>query len=1382
MNKNKVIIGSSLGAIALAGLGAKTVTNHLDTISPKVLDTIVDISIKNKKVTENKAAEHTPQNKYLYSGFAFDVVTTTDYANGRNLAYFANKRGVSTTYLRDLNSVSNGNRITDQYGSVYPGTLLFYKAPSDYTAHYKKSQASAKSITTSNWKSKESIYLSKPEVIKQQTAEYMLFSLNESDISINATRLRLKGWAAQTNYTHTTGSNNKSAIAVTNTKNKNTLGGLYQAKNTNINPSSQFIYNANNPSNQSLRCPNTDVYLDRPHSFDYFGGWSSKNLQGCWHEYKQSGFEADVQFQDLFGSNKHNEIYNLWMVQSTGSENNRLFHKKLVARMDTTNTKKIGTDYSGTVHFKGGKSDVVNGKTTVKILPTEDNTLLMRKSLNSSTDLNYGPNGTHNFKAGTYKVVNDGINTSSRTQYFQLEGFGPTAGYNGWTSTVFLDDESSQAQLSFTGWSKAKLNFVESSTGNKIQPTEEHTLQSNGSKWSIKKEDYAVLREKGSKMSWKMDNSTSNRDFTKEFQYNTVPTQETYRYTRNYDVTVNYINANTGKVIHSKTESIPYNSSKTFSYNELGATSGDFVTYSGDKKQYKFASTLSNYSSEFSKVGLPSNVNNQRTQTRTYNSSNLASGVQEVNFYYYEPQEYTVNHVRLDSNEKMVLANGTPTTDLAKATVTKENSGVKYYTGDNLNIKAYGKPNKAINTTLFGDYKFSGKGSYYTSSKIYNAKANPSSADYDILATGDSNVNFTLEKLEDKTTSKGLKYGTYSNLYYRKAIKDPSGHCDITLEKCDDDENPNTPNPITPKPDANDYKPAISGQYNWYLTKDQANANANWKQSQLATSNTGAVGNKNVLAVIGFENSIDLTYDTKVNNSTVKKTDNISKTKTTVTNDKTIYYNTDLITKREVQKTLGEGLSTAKTPMSTSLKSDKLNETFVPKTNATVTNSRKYDVLEERVVLNSKLYDGALKDTAGKNGNVEYGTKYNYTNVLNDKYVSTESYEGATFVWEYDYSNPVFGTTTTAKDVFDYKNTTKVDHKLNEDDTTALKAQNNKATSKIGILRNFNNLKPTTFSQTFTKDTTGATELNESITKQITQNDTLTAQSKVLAKETILYSNDLGKDNNGLSTKVATREGDVALNLSSTPNFVKYHNKFTKNQNGYNKYLVPDVDYNFRNVSGTTTNPEMGTKNSVTTTELNKDAKFKYQIGVTTTNQVVSTDKESHKVELDLTPQYSVFSDSGFLYQDTKANFNETNGKAKYKTTTGYDISDSDKLITQDNTYYFIPTDGESPLQTDTVYTNRTVLSNVGLSDRNIALDNTFKFDNFLVGSTQDKTKVTSTKGTLSSAGSYSTNAQSTIITSTEKEKLKNVISDDSQTLRTLNIKDIIKKVTPFVK
>lgn len=1385
--KKKILVGSGLSAIVLAGLafGTKSQEVLAETNSTSDEGVLLDYTIFKEDPVVPKAGYTTPQPRFAQDGIKFTYYTVPRTNWVTTMASLAKTYGTTAQILTNLNSASLANNRVIYSGSyIYAGAKILINNNGHQTVpnyYYALSMKAPTAITGSNWNKKASIYVNDPNG-RYESGKFLNYSLHEHLMSVSDKNntLTLNGWAVQNNYTNTNGTNNKTAIVAQDTVSKSVV--ITNASNKAINPSSLYVYNSNNPGAQSLQCPAVDAYLDRPINFNRFGSSANTSLVGCWHNFANAGFQASLNLETLFGAGKQNKIYNLYIANTTGTNAGRILHKPLSARQSVTRTYS-NSRFSGTVTFKATGTNVLpNGQ-----LDVIENDLLMRKySTGSTVNANVNWVGSSNvFKPGRYNITNTTVSPDNGTLYYYLSGTGATAGYKGWAPQSLIDDAKNPAQLSFKidKWEKFQLNHVDYLSGAKIDKAPNvYTVYSNtglgATSVTVRSSTFNRITDNKGVVWTLMPTSVvpENKDFTRTFNATNPPADATYKYSKIYKSTVRYVNANTGQEIRSEVKDIEFGKPLSYSYKNLGVVDGsnaNFVTYSG--KKYKFAGTgISSYSGEFTSIGLSqkykddiTKYKNNATQSRTVTTSNVASGVDDVIFYFYEPQTYNVNHMRVDSKNNFVTSTGAVTTDIASARMNIESN--IYYTGDKVNMLAYGIGNAGRDQPAsFGRYFFAGKGKYQYGT-VYSNGAN--------MASGKTNFTVPLKRLATETTGTGR--GSNAYLFYRREITNPSGEVTIGTDPTTptvpaDKSNPGNGNGTGVAVNPNAYLPSITGQYNWYLTKENNVNSANWNKSKLAMTNVASVGNNNVFAVKNVQNNLLVGGKTAYTSSYTGQTTDL-------------YYGTSAQA-RKVNPEIGEGIATT-SASKIQMKVPTTNGSTSASNVSSIYASRNYTNLVEKVAMNSKIYKGGtggasnyndtIGQVAGKGTTLTYQTTYDFTNRVRDNYVAKDSYNGRIFSWAYSYSNPVFQ----ASGKYDYKATSNVDHKVGEESTTPLKKAGDKLVSKVGILRNYTNQGTNNATDTVNNGSANTVTLNETITKVETINPTLKTQSKVKAEENLTYKNDI-TTNNRLSTRGQTKETFVGYKDS--------FNGFTYNatNTGYNKYLVQDVDFNFRNVNGSVTSPNMGKVSATGTTTL--ESGYNYQMGVKVDNLAkLPLGTTTQTVKLNLDNQYGVLSDSGLLIERLRGQALDSSNADYYKTVTqnafgkAYEISSSDKLVKQTGTYvgyYYLPVDGNSTLKSNTVYTNRNVLSSVGLNDRNIAIDNTFQFSNYLVGSSLDNTAYASFKTSLSKDGDYTDNK--IVITSKEKEAIKSsnlVVSKDNVNFRTMNAKEITNTLKKFL-
>lgn len=1360
MKKNKVLIGTGIGSALLSGLGILMANKVLDKVSTentnsKLNTTLIDFAVSKKSTITAKAAWSNPTDKKVFSGYEYVLVTLDNYKSAKA---WASELGVTVAQLKTYNS----SLVFNQWDYPYPGTLLFYKInnPTNDPSYYTKlAENGYTEINTSNWKSIKSI--DRPSYAKMATdrgsgspdatGKNLGYAINENANIFNGTDLTLSGWAAQVNYSDTNSINHDTKIVITN-ENTTDVVKLQDTTKTSVNPKANFywgILGTEEAGTKTYKCPDLDAYLDTSigtTSYTYFN--STKSLAGCYRDYANSGFTTTIDTKSLFKEKNYKKSYDLYIVNSTGKDDaNRIIYSPLSlvsyidSPTDTTITNNEGEvlKYTGKIKLRGNKSTDTGSQVTMGY-----SDIIMRISpYPTNTEANY-INGSPMFEIGTYSVIDKTFVDTNLWYKIKATINGTT--YTGWVQSYYvINADISPANLAL------KVNSVDYSVNYTSADSEDKGKIIASIKQTITNGESSTVTPRpiyyDGNIKWRLVDSTTNPKNVKTTQTLTDTNLETikninYTYTKNKEVKINYINANTGEKINSTdiVKDVKYGTSGTFTYNdtnilkEIGGTysSNGLITIGG--KTYKYAGDgVANVTNN---LGTKLNINtvtgasvdkykNANTQTRAYLDANDTNALDEVNFYVYEPQDYTVYNVRADGNNNMLKSDGTKTTSISEANIVSNPNKVTYFTEDSLKINAYGINGKTI-TSAFGDYRYAGRAKFETSSLLSSNTQTDSTTDDYKLTRGylDTRLGITLLKNTNK--------GNYSVFYYRKSVNDPS--------KIDTNVN-------------GESTASTTGQNNWYLGRDSETNN-----SKLYTSLNSTIDD-NIVAVSSVVSTI--TYAKDGTSETIA-TSNPDKNKTTIP-----YYFGNITNNSTIATYIGDTDSTT-----TQYKDYNLynNSAYNSKYNRITSNSENikslsFNTLAQNTALTDYVYKGSQSDLAGKGGKVSYSTKFDYYTDVYDHYKSSESFNGVTFVWTYDYSEPI------DKKTYTYTSTANIDHKVNEDSDSLTKVSD-KLVSKIGFLHNYTGQKAG--SVLTTESTANSKKLNETITKTKTNSTNLKSQTTVNASEEFTYQTDLTSSNNyGGLVSMTNNTNDTSATRENQK--YKSQDKFIYNSSldNLNKYYMVDTDKNFREVTSSNSEKNnLRTKVNSTISSLDDLGSLKYQTGVKASSTKTST---GYTIKTDLSNYYGVMSDTGLLYEGTNS---QNKAETYYKSYTGYSASDSDKLIGTNNTYY-IPIDGESTLTPNKTYTNRTILSKVGLSQRNVAIDTNFKFEKYLVGESTDNSVYASYKASLVKSGSYSTPI---IITADEASTIDSSITNNTKDgFRTMNIKEMIQKMSEYL-
>lgn len=516
------------------------------------------------------------------------------------------------------------------------------------------------------------------------------------------------------------------------------------------------------------------------------------------------------------------------------------------------------------------------------------------------------------------------------------------------------------------------------------------------------------------------------------------------------------------------------------------------------------------------------------------------------------------------------------------------------------------------------------------------------------------------------------------------------------------------------------------GQFNWFLTKPNTmTSNATHQES-----------------IVELNNIIDVTgsaYARRNGNSTISIPGSTPVTKP----ETNIHY--ALNTALQATKYLGNGADTTKVKQVTAE-----NNVVVP------TPRKETDFMQ--VDAEKNLTAAETKNLKGKDVTQEYS--FEYTNKYKDIYKPADGYNigGHVFLYEYTHTNTVWDGSTKVVLKTDANN--KLDH--NVGDTIAL-TNDSSTTKNIGRYADIAN-------QTVSK-TSPTIKLIETLTEaSVINNVTNKTQSTVDIKGNLTYVTNFNANILRGTLKTNHANKDFTYNAKTTAD---------------NSYLVKDVDENFR----TSTNA-----NGINTlTAAEKTA----LLGNTTLSTALKTDVNNSgfeipikasgtsSVSIETVKDYYVLKNSGLLIETdklTEAAINE-DAKAQYAAfTSGKNVADlttaeknavtdtiANYAATKDLDRYFIPADSASSLKPNTSYNNTYILSGVGLNDTEVVFQDTFKFEDYLVGDVlSPDVKFNTQKEPLVNKGTgYS---GQTVITQDTKNEIKE-ISNENRTKKASNVR-----------
>ena len=1308
-------------------------------------------------------------------------------------------------------------------------TKVFGATASDYT----KSMAKPTTVTTANWKTKQSKYADKGfnGTSLYKSKQYLRYGIYDGTTEIVGNKLNIEGWSAQINYTHANGTNNATYFVAQNKNRTIVTKGSNTSKNITQN------YKWGYP-NYSKKCRNSHLDLDKSIAWTEGGASSPDKYAGCYHDFTKVGFKVGLNLDTFFGGSKSTEVYDMFIVNVTGSDTNRILYKKL------SSTETVTKDYKGTTNDGKVTWDATGNDKTAVV--GDDGDILIRDPITSIVNKKY-------FKQGTYTITDSVTRNAVPWYYLKGKAGTRTAGIKGWISSVFIQDDGDQTKLRYaTSTQKFNIIFKNKETGAELQAKVPMTV-GQGKSIIVDTAKYDIITVKGVK--WGAE--VKGAKITKAFDTKNPPKDIVINYVDELPLKINMVDKESGKVIKTKTvqvkpngkhtevaddlltvsnvkykriSSLANNKTQTTTYatgmaklpdmnfyyekeseqkfniifknKETGAelqakvpmTVGqgksiivdtakyDIITVKGVKwgaevKGAKITKAFDtknppkdiviNYVDELPlKINMVdkesgkviktktvqvkpngkhtevaddlltvsnvkykriSSLANNKTQTTTYATG--MTKLPDMNFYYEKESAISVRHIQIDSSGKELSTIKTDT--------------LNGFIQDTVTAQAYDTVGKPHDAKLFTDRYFAGRGVGIDGnySGVETGVLKPHITQDNAIKSGKK----TYELLET-TQNKVVKF------YYMKAVKDPSGKCDISTGLCEP-ENPNKPVPDGEIPklppvggvDGKDYNDKFVGQTNWFLTKDTKATKDNWLSSTLQTR---LVGDIPTTAYARKDGSSKLTVNNKVMFD--KKAES----------DKNTYYLNNVVTKRTVLKEYGVGASNAKVKQ-------------VTDGEATASKLKDGATFAKGLTSENKALDNTEAKASSKK-DIESQLSYTYTNRFKDTYVPADSFKGQVFKWEYK------GTTTdwtTSKDV-NRSAKDSMRHILGQDAPVITKAKPKLDLVVGGVAE-------------WTKATTNTNgndlklkDVNETITsKTIAEKLALNTQGKMAIGGTYDYANGLEKS--------------AIKNTLATPT-IPYANGYTDNFKKANRYFMVDADSSLKNIN-TLNSTETLTKGKLNKVGFGKVKPVagttlvpntaKYQLGIETTSKK-NTDNET--ITLDTQFRYPMLSNTGFVSEVSKpadnvptmsSEFNQL--KKIYKDTFGEEVATNDKVLFDKTSNYYVPFDNDSTLKPNVTYKNRALLSDVGLSDVKVAFEDEFSYKNYLLGSVLDDTAYAVQKDNLVKKGGAYDKDSITVVTPAKRKELVDFDrkkANPNAGLRATNTKSLDDLITKFNK
>lgn len=498
---------------------------------------------------------------------------------------------------------------------------------------------------------------------------------------------------------------------------------------------------------------------------------------------------------------------------------------------------------------------------------------------------------------------------------------------------------------------------------------------------------------------------------------------------------------------------------------------------------------------------------------------------------------------------------------------------------------------------------------------------------------------------------------------------------------------------------------AIDGQLNWFLTKP---SNTTYAESYAEMNNHVDIKGKS-FAIRNGASTIDVGGSNKA-----------------IVKDAAIHYDTDFISATKKPKFVGNGASNTT-----------VNQ--VISENGTKVTPVKYDKFMDTYA-ETKLTPAQTR--ADKNKLVAQKYSLEYTNSYKDIYKPADnySYGGHVFMYEYVSTEAVWG--SKQKQV---STATRADHLLDHSigETVELDLRTYTPNYVVGRKGSVTNV--TTVATTTSGKTTERLRETSLVDKVTTD-----TQSKVGISGSLEYISQMN-----------------SANFAKGNSTSGFNNKFIYNKGAYNAYIVPDVDENFRTVENSSTDgieKYNTTGMSTTTKNAVNNSNNKHQIGINAVGnyRVGSTTLED--VAINANNDYFVLNDTGMLIETKKTTEVDVMNEVKPKYQALYGDITTDKITSyatnKAKDSYYMPIDAKSSLRPNTEYTNSYVLSDVGLSELDVVIKDTFKFNSYLVGDVQDNVKFNTQQEPLINKGAGYSNK--TVITPETKDELKEAVNNRS--------------------
>lgn len=1165
---------------------------------------------------------------------------------------------------------------------------------------YLRSQERPREVTPSNWNNRLGYTVSNVSEAEglgplYESGRFLIYGVDTDNTRINSNReLEIAGWSFLYNYTHSISGNNYATyIVLKNSDNPNDVL-IYKGQQETSNITGYFIWGANNPTR---RCSLNDSGLDSPVSL-------ADSPNACYQDARNTAFNVRIPLDEVFSPGNEHKEYDMYIVTSVGGENNRIIYQKL--SMGANQTRNFdGTYNRGTAVMYGGDSP-----SSVRVRSHD----LLRFRF------------PHHLGFHVHTAAQDESMTELASYFSNNSNYGILRSY---TRDSLYAMNSRNTMLSTANpdlvprWANILVRRYRS--WDEFDSSQaRHFNRGLHNVVGRARIDGMVLTE------IRQANNNSNRAWTNPAYLDNLGQQATLSYNlthKKFNVNFMQLSDSSRNIAPSVVREVSSGSTYTIGTNNFATRIGS------DGRLYHRIHSGSNINRQFNLSSQPSDVNlyyervvsvpvrfrdSQTGNTLQQNTININAGDSRT-FNYSAGNTLNIggNVYRIADN---VNTTRTFSTGLSTSQFAALGEPIDVYVEAQseiaLNIRHVGVDVNHNIIRNFSMHSFSNIRTYPSDDPI-RARLRAAGVDVNIPSV----VDFTNSQHENRSpamvsgnwfyTGKGIKVNGTEILEHDMGDSMNDGYDDLLIDADSDDVEvtfyymQEIDDPSTPGIEFEGGTPRSAGEFNWFLTKPIANPNI------ASSSYDSIVELNNTVKLTGTEAANAYAYRSGL--SEIRVGGEVVAANV----DNRIHYNIPRA-RQLIQESYGNGVSPAQT------------RRVIAENDTIVTNPRSERDFMRRDV-HAELDSEKARDL--KDEDVEMIFTYEFTNGFSHVYepVDEFTYDGRVFKYQYSHTNTEWSPSITR--TIRTNDSTTLNHNLDE-------------------VINFND------SDTHELVIGGRRVVTNGINAQVSLNpitetfrdNTLKNESKLDTQGRINMTGFFEYENN------ADSDGNETMDRVNTSTYVGNLGNFIHYRNGFNKYLVPEVEPQFRNVSSSDTKSKLNIdatvldKLSEVNPSLLDDAN--YQIGLNISNAVTNPNAQM------LVPNmsYLMLENSGFVVEAplsvTTQSGREHYARNAYKDAFGEETDE--RLATNVTSNYYVPIDNESQLVAGESYNNTYLLEKAGLNDVTVVAQHEFEFGQYLLGSaTQDSIVFGTQKSPLIEKGTgYS---GQTVITPETKEQIK---------------------------